>query len=355
MPPKATKDSQDTYHALKRDIAAGAIGRLYLFHGEEAYLRDHYLAQMKEKLIPEGLLSFNFHTLNGKACTPQALSDLIDGFPMMSERTMILVTDYDLFKAPEAERNAMTALLSDLPDYCCLVFLYDLIEYKGDARMKGLTALFKDTGRVVNFARQSQGDLTDWIHRRFRATGHHIDTADAQYLIFLCGDLMHGLIGEIEKVAAFSKNPRVTREDIDAVAIPQLDAVVFQMTDAITERNHAKAAGVLGDLLQMQEAPIMILAVLGKQVRQLYTARMAYDAGKSAEYLMGLWGMRSSYPAQKLMTAARRFGPQWCRRAVGRCAETDLALKSVTGIDGRDALTTLLLELFVEGSHGPAY
>ena len=55
-----------------------------------------------------------------------------------------------------------------------------------------------------------------------------------------------------------------------------------------------------------------------------------------------LWGMR--YPADRLMTSARRFSLPWCRNAVIRCAQTDLAMKS-TGQDAKDLLTTLLLEL----------
>ncbi len=122
----------------------------------------------------------------------------------------------------------------------------------------------------------------DWIGRRFRALGHDIDTADAQYLIFLCGDLMHGLIGEIEKIGAYAQGRRVTRQDIDAVAIPVIDAVVFQMTDALSRRQTDKAFSVLTDLLRLQQAPIMILAVLGKHFRQLYTARVALKAARAA-------------------------------------------------------------------------
>ena len=40
MPPKQSGDSA-AYKQLKQDIAAGTIGRLYVFHGEEAYLRDY--------------------------------------------------------------------------------------------------------------------------------------------------------------------------------------------------------------------------------------------------------------------------------------------------------------------------
>ena len=342
--------AQEVYRKFKKDLSQGTIGSLYIFHGEEAYLRDYYLDQMKEKLIPGGMESFNYHQLPGKTLTAQRLGETVDALPMMSPRTLIVVNDYDLFKAPEGERTAMTKILSDLPEYCCLVFVYDTVPYKSDARMKKLAGAIKEKGQVVQFARQQQGDLVDWIGRRFRALGHDIDTADAQYLIFLCGDLMNGLISEIGKIGAFAKNRRVTRQDIDAVAIPVIDAKVFEMTDALGRRQMDKAFAILGDLFQLRQEPIMILAVLGKHFRQLYTARVALEARQSSRWLMDLWGMRSTYPADKLMERARRHGLNWCRTAMRRCAETDLAMKSVAGADPKDLLVSLMLELAAGGT-----
>ncbi|MBQ2926029.1 MAG: DNA polymerase III subunit delta, partial [Ruminiclostridium sp.] len=276
-------------------------------------------------------------------------AETVDALPMMSPRTLLVVTDYDIFKAPEGERTLLTQLFEDLPEYCCIVFLYDTIPYKSDARMKKLAGAIKTHGQVVQFARQAQNDLVDWIHRRFKALGHDIDTADAQYLIFLCGDLMNGLISEIGKIGAYAKNRRVTKEDIDAVAIPIIDAVVFQMTEALTRKQFDKAFSVLNDLLRLQQAPIMILAVLGKHIRQLYSARIALETGKGSRWLMDLWGMRSTYPADKLLEAARHHDLAWCKRAMARCAETDLAMKSVAGADGKDLLLNLMLELAAGG------
>ena len=341
---------QASYRQLKKDISAGTLGSLYLFHGEEAYLRDYYLEQMKTKLIPAGMESFNYHLLPGKTLTVQRLAETVDALPMMSQRTLLVVSDYDLFKAPEGERSLMVQLLEDLPEYCCLVFVYDTVPYKSDARMKKLAGAIKAHGQVVQFVRQTQNDLVDWIHRRFRAQGHDIDTADAQYLIFLCGDLMNGLISEIGKIGAYAKARRVTRADIDAVAIPIIDAVVFQMTDALSRKQFDKAFSVLNDLLRLQQAPIMILAVLGKHLRQLYTARIALETGKGSRWLMDLWGMRSTYPADKLMEAARRHELAWCRQAMRRCAETDLAMKSVAGADAKELLLSLMLELAAGGA-----
>ena len=266
----------------------------------------------------------------------------MDCLPMMAERTLVLVTDFDLFKAGEKDREAYAKLFAQLPDYCCLVFLYDLLDYKGDARTK-LAAALKQYGTVVNFPRQDQGDLVDWVRRRFKALGKDIDSRLALDLIFLCGDLMTNLIGEIEKIGAYSKQKHITKADIDAVATPQLDAVVFRMTDAIGEGKFDKAMSVLGELYQMQEPPIKIMWSLGRQMRQLYSARLALEQGRGSAYVASLWGIKP-YPADKLMTSAKRFSLKWCRRAVVRCGQTDLAMKS-TGQDGQELLTSLLLEL----------
>ena len=342
MPPKA-KPNNAAYQKLKQDIKEGTIGTLYVFHGEETYLRDHYLKQMKEKLLPAGMEEFNLHTLSGKDFDVKTLAQMVDCLPMMSARTMIVVSDWDIYKG---DRDALAEVLSDLPDYLCLVFVYDLIAYKADARTK-LAAVVKEKGSVVAFDRQSQGDLVSWIARRFRALDRDISSEDARYLIFLCGDLMTTLASEIGKIGAYAAHHRVTRQDIDAVATPQLDAVVFQMTDAIAAGNFDKAAEVLGDLFHMQEKPVALLAALGRQLRQLYTARLALEEKKGVPYLMELWGMKSSYPAERLMGAARRFSLAWCRWAVIRCGQTDLAMKSGGG-DGEDLLTALLMELAVK-------
>ena len=131
---------------LKQDLKAGTLGRLYVFHGEEAYLRDFYLGEMKKALLSGGLEEFNLHTLPAKECDPRALGQVVDCLPMMSQRTMVVVSDYDLFKAPAPDREALAALFDDLPEYVCLVFVYDLIEYKADARTKLAAALCRDAG-----------------------------------------------------------------------------------------------------------------------------------------------------------------------------------------------------------------
>ncbi|HPE15910.1 MAG TPA: DNA polymerase III subunit delta [Oscillospiraceae bacterium] len=337
------KQDSAAYEKLKKDLAAGTAGSLYLFYGEEVYLRDHYLGELRRALVPEGMEAFNHHRFGEKKLSMQSLFEAVDALPMMSERTLVEVWDYDPFKAGEADREALLHILSDLPDFCCLVFVFDAVPYKSDGRTK-LGAYLRDHAQAVRFAEQAKGDLVRWIRRRFAAVGREIGGAEAEYLIFYCGALMTNLVSQIGKIGAYAKGRAVTRGDIEAVADPVLEARVFALTDAVMAEDFDRAASVLGDLLRMQEEPIMLLAVLGRQLRQLYSARLAVEAGKGAPYLMKLWDMRSSYAAQTLLRGAKRRTLPWCRRAVRRCAETDLAMKS-TGQDSAALLTALLAEL----------
>ncbi len=341
MPPRKKPDDSGC-KKLKQDLAQKTPGRLYVLHGEETYLRDYYLGRLRELLLSGGMAAFNLHELKAAELTPRALEEAVDCLPVMGEHTLVLVRDYDLFKAGERDREGFIQLFSQLPDYCCVVFVYDRIEYKGDARTK-LAGALKQYGTVVNFARQDQGDLTSWVQRRFHALGKEIDSRLALELIFLCGDLMTTLIGEIEKIAAYAKGARITPADVEAVATPQLDAVVYRMTDAIGEGNYDRGLAVLGELLQMQEPPVKILWSLGRQMRQLYSARLALEERRGPDAVAALWGLKP-YPAEKLFRSARRLSLPWCRRAVALCARTDLAMKS-TGQDDRELLTALLLQL----------
>lgn len=335
---------------LKEDLAAGTIGPAYVFYGEESYLREYYLGELRKKLIPPGFETFNCHSLEGKDLTAQALAETVEAMPMMAERTMVAVTDWDLFKLGEDQREKLIALLEDLPPYGCLVFVYDTLEYKPNKTVKKLCKALEAHVEAVEFPAASSADLLPWISRRFKALGKEIDRQTAEYLVFTCGALMTGLVPEIEKIAAYARGERVTQEDVDAVADPVLSAEVFRLSDAVLQGRYDQAASILGDLLKMQTEPIMILAALGSQLRRIWTARLALDSGRDRYWLMELWGMKSDYPAKLLVSAARRTTAEWCAQAVCRCQELDRRMKSQRGVDSAGELKLLLVRLAAERS-----
>ncbi len=330
---------------LKADLKAEQLQNIYIFHGEETYLRTRYLQQVRQLLIPAGFEEFNDHRLNGKGLTVQTLSETVEAMPMMAQHTLVTVEDMDLFKLDEGQRSALIGLMEDFPEYCTLIFVYDTLAYKRDGKMKKLCAALDAHACVVEFAQQERQQLVNWLRRRFAALDHDIDPTTADHLLFTCGTLMTELVPEIEKIAAYAKHERITVGDINAVADPILDARVFDMTNCITAGKYDDAARVLSELLRMQTEPIVILAAVGKELRRLYTARMALDAGKDRLWLKQLWGMSSDYPAKLLMQAAKKVDHDWCSNAVIRCQRLDRRMKSERGMDSEAELKLFLMEL----------
>ena len=333
------------YEALRAAIKAGVPANLYIFYGEERYLLQTMARQLKELLIPGGFEEFNYHRLTGKGLTVQELAETAEAMPMMAEHTLITVTDMDIFKLDESQRTALIDLLGDFPPYCTLVFLYEQVPYKRDGKMKKLCAALNEYVQEVEFVQQERADLLKWLKRRFAATGHDIDQTAADHLLFTCGSLMRGLIPEVEKIAAYARHERITVAYIDAVAEPVLDARIFDMTNAVTARNYDRAAAILADLLRMQTEPIAILAALGKELRRLYTARLALDGGKDRVWLKELWSMSSDYPAKLLLQAAKNVDHDWCRQAVKRSQTLDRRMKSERNMDSEGELKLFLVEL----------
>ncbi len=335
---------------LKSAIKNKTPDRCYIFHGEEMFLLRHYLEQLK-KLLVDGLTeSFNFTRLNNENFQLQTFVDAVESFPMMAETTMIQVDEVDLFKLPEGERNKIGEVMADIPEHCTVVFTYETVAWKPDKRLKKLWEAIDANAVIVEFAKQDQRDLIAWVTRHFAARQKRISPELCAYLIEITGGTMTALAGEISKIAAYSGAEQICRADIDAVTEPVMDAVVFQMTDLLSQGNYGAALGKLQTLLKMQQEPIAILGAVGGHFRRISTARTLLDNGRQAGELMKLCGLQD-YAARKTMDAARRFRPEFLKKAAELAVETDFRMK--TSFDEPERLLEmLLLQLAQEARNG---
>ncbi len=347
----AKKAAPNGFAELKQNIRSKELGRLYVFHGEETFLLNHYLGQMRKLLLDELTESFNFNRLTNETFDIQAFADAVEALPMMAEATFVQVDDVDLFKLPEGERTKIGEILLDIPEYCTVLFTYETVAWKPDKRYKKLWEAIENNGLIVEFAKQDQRDLTAWIGKHFAAHKKRITPDLCLYLIEITGGTMTALSGEIDKICAYSGAEEIKRSDIDAVTEPVLDAVVFQMTDLLSAGRYDQAFRKLQQLLKMQQEPIAILGAVGGHFRRISTARTLMDNGRNASELQKLCAPMPDFAARKTMEAARRFRPEFCRTAANLILETDYKMK--TSFDDQDRLLELLiLQLAQEALRG---
>lgn len=334
-------DEKLNYSAAVRELKQQGPAKAYLLWGPEDYLREQYLTELKKICLPEGEDSFSYHRMDGPELNLEKLRQAMDALPFMTERSFIELRDMDVNKVKDAD--ALEKLLKDVPDYCVLVFVLGA-DYEMDGRLKSVKALRQNV-KELKFTSQSQGQLTDWLVRRFAAAGKGIELDAAQRLIFISGELMSGLIPEIEKVAAYAKGERVTVADVEAVANHIPEAVIFDMTEYIAQKKYNTALSVLAELLaDKNNEPIAMLAMLGMQMRRLYAARLSIEQSLGVKYVMDACAIKSDYVAKKLINAARGFTLPQLIKAVELCAETDYKMKS-SSQDERELLKEAVLRI----------
>ncbi len=324
----AARKDNNSYKQIQLDLQFKSYQKLYIFYGEEDYLKEKYLKRLKKAIVDETFAEFNLIEFEGKGLNEEMLIEAIEGYPAFAERKMIIIKDLDIYKPPSSLQETLPTILSDLPDYICLVFYYDTIEYKPDKRTK-LYGIINKIASVNEFGRMSENELITLISKYVRNAGKEISKETCQYLLFLCGNSITNLLTEIDKAISHSTLTEIKKYNIESVCTRTLDAVVFDLTDYISVKKFDKAISVLNDLIAQKNTEVMLFSAVQRHIQRMYAAKLFMQTPDSnSKELMRLIGTGSSFYANKIQDMTRRISTEWLRKSIKICGETDIALKS---------------------------
>jgi len=322
----------DAYNRFAESLAAGKVSGFCIFYGDEVYLLQRTVAKLRSLFCPNGLDSFNYKRFDGKNFSLEKIENAIETMPAFGEKTLIEVHDCDIAKIDDTRK--FIGVFSNLPDYVCVIFVYDTIPFKPDGKNKPDPEIL-ELADVIEFNVQDRSKLVKWISRHFADAGKRISASDAEYLALITGGYMSSMQGEIEKISAYARSEIITRADIDAVVTPILEAVAYKMTDALVSRDYASAMKQLDDLFLMREAPHKIFFSISLKMRQLLAARICIENKLGRQDLMKMCALRQEYQARPLLDTARKMTLTECRDAVLLCADTALELNSMPEPEAR--------------------
>lgn len=333
---------------LKEDLKKENIRNLYLFYGQEEYLKKYYLDRIESCLLSEDLKTLNKVMLEGKIEIGRII-DNCETLPVFAEKRLVIVKNSGFFKSkkargdgaasPQGANNALLKCLQDIPSHTCLVFY----EAEIDKRMKQVLDAFKNNGLIVEFPYSKPDELVRWVVRRFKASGRDIDMAAASMIVENCEQGMTEIGNEIEKLVDYTAGRELVKtEDIDAVCTKSIKSRIFDLTDAISEKNATKALKLVNDMTILKEPMQKILFMITRQFRQILQIKLLNNEGISVNEAAGKIGI-TPYGAGKLLKQSKSFSVEDLKRALDNSLEMDIAVK--TGrLDDRMAVDLLIME-----------
>lgn len=186
-------------------------------------------------------------------------------------------------------------------------------------------------GELVEFKRPYENQLGGFIRDEARVLGKRLDGAAVEMLIYLVGNNLGELATQLEKVATFvGTRETLTVEDVREVVSDTKVESVFDLANALGERDLGKSLRSLATILRDGEAPLMLLAMIARHFRQLWRVRELTAAKVQQQEVARRTGI-NPYFLKGVMDQARNFTTADLRRVFEGLYAADLALKGVGG------------------------
>lgn len=304
---------------IDADIKAGQFHRAYLLYGEEAYLRLQYKKKLLSALVP-GDDQVNLSRFAGKDAGEAAIAAQAETLPFFAAHRVILIEDSGLFKK---KSELLADAIGSFPQSTILLF----DETEVDKRNRLFKWVSKE-GIASEFARQSEALLTRWILSRINKAGKKLTKQTMEAFLLRTGDDMSRIETELSKLLAYTDGRDViTREDVEAVCTQTLTNRIFDMVQAVAERDAKRARRLYEDLLAQKEPPMRILYLLGREFSQLYQISALANAGYDRGVMQSKLGL-PPFVVRKYLPIAARYGEEALEEIVGDFVKTETDVKT---------------------------
>ena len=318
--------------SLNEDLKTGQFNQIYLFYGEEAYLKRYYKERFVKAMVPEGD-TMNYSYFEGKNTNPKAVIDLAETLPFFAERRLIVLENTGFLKNASPE---LAEYIKEIPETTSVIFIEEELDKRGK-----LYKAIKDKGRIVELKRQDDQTLMKWILGFVKREDKQISEATIRYFLGKVGNDMENIQRELEKLFCYCMHHTdITVADIDAICTTQIENHIFDMVDAVANKEQKKALDYYYDLLALKEPPMRILYLLTRQFRILMEVKDMEGLGFGQKDIASKVGIMP-FLVGKYRAQAKAFSKKELREIVEAGVEAEEMVK--TGRMG-DALS---VELFL--------
>lgn len=323
------------YESLLTRVENRHFEPIYLFYGEEDFLADEAVKMIVEAALNNPSSGFDLDVVYGPDSDARAVIALARSFPMMAERRVVVVRDFDHLPSKElietyAKRPSETTLLI-------------LLARNPDLRTKPYPAL-KETVRWVECSAVREYQVPGWIAGRVKTKGREITLEACRLIQHYVGGSLRDIDNEIEKLFIFVGDKReIDAEDVSAVVGMSKLYNIFELQKAVGRRDPKQSFEILERMLHAGESPVKIVAMLTRfflTLHRLHTLR----SQRLGDRELAEAAKVSPYYIREHLTYAEQYPQVHVEQCFAHLLDADEKLKS-TSFDQKLVMSLLMYKL----------
>ncbi len=348
------------------EIASSSLRPGYVLLGDEAFLHQRCRQGVLAALAPVEMRDFSLHDLD-LAETP--IFDILD-----RAQTPSLMAPFQVFfirnlkqlytrGAKKEEFAAIDSYFRSPNPQALLLFVADHLhipadlrrmDYQDKERFDRIRETLGDACGLVELAQVAEADAIKWAIAAAEERAIKCDPDAARELVDALGADLMLVASELEKLCLYVEGKgRITLGDVETMVLAAKQRSLYELTDAISQRDRTRALLLLHGLLNasdgVEDSAIGHLYMLARTFRQMLII-LEKNVRDSRAIWAVLWqGFRMPpFAADDLIKQARRYkSRRELTRALRLIARADLELRS-SPPDKRLVLERLVLALATE-------
>jgi DNA polymerase-3 subunit delta len=353
------------------EIEAAAAGTAplrpgYVLAGDEVFLLDRCRSAVLKAFVPLDLRDFCLSDLDLSNTSIFEVLDRAQTPSLMAPFQVIFVRNVRQLYTRGAKKDEFAALeryFKSPNPQALILFVADFLRIPSDSRrmemddknrFERLTETLGEYCGIVELARVNEEDAMRWVAVTAQEASVRVDPDAARELVDALGADMMCIASELEKLLLYTfGRGRITVGDVETMVLGAKQRSLYELTDAISLHDKARALALLHGLLNSsdagEDAAIGHLYMLARTFRQMLVI-LEKNVRDSRAIWQALWqGFRMPpFAADDLIRQARRYkSRRELTRALRLVARADVELRS-SPPDKRLVLERLVYELASE-------
>lgn len=319
----------------------------YIFHGENTHSAWETLDKIKAKIGDPDMLSLNTTRLEGKGLRVSNLMDACNAMPFLAPKRLIIVENYFNSKPDGKEVDKLLDYLANIPDSARLFFIENK-SLKSNSRILKLAAKEEVAGVVRKFEPMVGPKLEQWIIKRTAEKGGKMHPAAARMLASNAGNDLALLDNEIEKMVLYRLSQanldevnEIVAQDVQLLSPHIAEVNIFDLVDALGNRNGARAASLLQQKLNEGAEPFLIFSMFVRQFRMMIQVKELADMNMRPPEISKETKFHS-FVVGKVLNQARSFSMKQLEQIYAHLLDIDVRVKTGKG----DLVTALNMLVF---------
>ena len=306
----------------------------YILHGADEFSRTEALADLRKRMGSAAMADLNSMSLDGASVSLTEMQHVCNTIPLFSERRLVVVegilTYLGRLGSAQQGRKQLEELveyLPRMPETTRLVFI-ESEPIAPDHPLRRLVAQDKTVGYDREFRIPQGRGLEKWIDQRIGERGGHITPdATAELAAYVDGNL-RSLAQEIDKLLSYVNRSRpITETDVRLLVNDTRERNVFDMVDALGQRDGEEAVRLLHGRLADGDHPLALHGMITRQIRILIQVKELRQGGVDGRVISRQLRLHP-FVVRKALAQVGNFSMEQLESIHRQLLEIDVAIKT---------------------------